>query len=92
MMKQIKKIPKFKNEDEERAFWVSHDTTDYFDTAKAVKLRLTNLKPSNESISLRLPTWMLEAIKQEAHKRDIPYQSYLKSILYELFIESCPRV
>ena len=85
-MKQIKKLPKFKNEDAERDFWASHDTTDYFDTSKAVKLRLANLKPSNKLISLRLPTWILETIKQEAHKRDMPYQSYLKSKLYELFI------
>jgi len=30
-MKKLKKIPVFKNEDEERDFWDTHDTTEYLD-------------------------------------------------------------
>ncbi|MBI3252350.1 MAG: hypothetical protein HYZ52_03395 [Candidatus Omnitrophica bacterium] len=43
-----KRIPKFKNEDQERAFWSSHDSTDYVDWSKAKKATLPNLKPSTE--------------------------------------------
>lgn len=42
----IKPIPKFKNEDEEREFWATHDATDYFDMSKPVNLDLSKLKPS----------------------------------------------
>ena len=87
MSKQLKKIPKFKNEDAERKFWDTHDTTDYIDWSKAVQIKLPNLKPSTKSISLRLPVSMLEDIKIQANKRDVPYQSYIKVLLDEKLTE-----
>jgi len=80
-MKKLKKIPVFKNEDEERDFWDTHDLTDYFDMSKAERVMFPNLKLSTESISLRLPEWLLARIKELANKRDVPYQSYMKMIL-----------
>jgi predicted DNA binding CopG/RHH family protein len=70
-----KKISQFRNEDEERDFWQSHDSTGYVDWKKAKKLTLANLKPSVKTISLRLPESMFEALKLPANKRDVPYQS-----------------
>jgi hypothetical protein len=35
MNKKLKTVPKFQTEAEERAFWESHDTADYFDLSKA---------------------------------------------------------
>ena len=81
MRKQFKKIPKFKNEDEEREFWVTHDATDYFDVSKPIELDLSKLKPSTESISLRLPSFLLERIKQLANSKDVPYRSLIKIFL-----------
>ncbi len=77
------KIPKFKNEDEEREFWASHDSADYIDWKKAKRVTLPNLKPSVKKISLRLPESMLEELKLLANKRDVPYQSLLKIFLSE---------
>lgn len=82
-MRKIKKIPRFRNEDEEREFWATHDTTEYFDLFKPVKLDLSKLKPSTESISLRLPGFLLMRIKELANKRDVPYQSLMKIFLAE---------
>ncbi len=76
-----KKIPQFKNEDEERDFWQSHDSTEYVDWKKAERLTLANLKPSVKTISLRLPESMLEELKLLANKRDVPYQSLVKVFL-----------
>jgi CopG antitoxin of type II toxin-antitoxin system len=45
-MKKRKSRPRFKTESEERSFWESHDTADYFDLSKAVPVRFPNLKPS----------------------------------------------
>lgn len=85
-MNNLKKLPKFKNEDEERAFWDSNSSVAYFDWDNAmVNPTLPHLKPSSEVISLRLPLSLLETIKLEAHKRDIPYQSYIKVKLDEVF-------
>jgi predicted DNA binding CopG/RHH family protein len=82
-MNSIKKIPKFKNEDEERTFWATHDSTEYINWEKAKKVVLSNLKPSVKSISLRLPESMIEELKLLANKKDVPYQSLLKIFLAE---------
>lgn len=82
-MKKLKPIPKFKNEDEERNFWDTHDLTDYFDMSKAEEVIFPNLKPTTESISLRLPGYLLARIKELANSRDVPYQSLMKIFLAE---------
>lgn len=76
-----KKIPQFKSEDEERDFWQKHDSTEYVDWKKAERLTMANLKPSVKTISLRLPSSMLEELKLLANKRDVPYQSLVKVFL-----------
>jgi len=83
MKKKLKKIPKFKTEDEEREFWATHDSTDYVDWSKAEPVIFPNLKPSTETISLRLPQYLLDRIKQLANFRDVPYQSLIKIFLAE---------
>lgn len=82
-MTMAKKIPVFKNEDEEREFWATHDSTEYINWNRAEKVTFSNLKPSVEKISLRLPKSMLEELKLLANKRDVPYQSLLKIFLAE---------
>ena len=78
-----KRIPKFKNEDEEREFWTTHDSSEYMNWNRAERITFSNLKPSVKKISLRLPESMLEELKLLANKRDIPYQSLLKIFLAE---------
>lgn len=82
-MKKLKKIPRFKNEDQEHDFWVTHDLTDYFDVSQAEPVLFPNLKLSTESISLRLPQYLLARIKELANARDVPYQSFMKILLAE---------
>lgn len=81
MKKKLKEIPKFENEDEERKFWATHDSTDYFDWDKAERVIFPNLKMTTRTISLRLPVSMLERLKVAANKRDVPYQSLIKMFL-----------
>ncbi len=83
MAKVLKPIPEFASEAEERAFWETNDTTDYVDWSKAQRVRMPKLKPSSTSISLRLPIGLLEEIKIAANKRDVPYQSLIKTWLAE---------
>ncbi|HUV41797.1 MAG TPA: BrnA antitoxin family protein [Sedimentisphaerales bacterium] len=78
-----KRVPEFKNEDQERRFWATHSALDYFDTSSAKRVTLPNLKPSVKTISIRLPEMMLEELKLLANKRDVPYQSLLKMFLAE---------
>lgn len=83
MSKQLKTMPPFANEEEERAFWESHDSTDYLDWNKAQSVVLSNLKPTTKTISLRLPQHLLDSIKAAANSRDVPYQSLIKIWLQE---------
>lgn len=82
-MKKLKPIPRFKNEDEERKFWATHDSTEYFDTRKPAKLSFPNLRPSTKTITLRLPETLLFQLRTLANKKDVPYQSLLKVFLAE---------
>jgi predicted DNA binding CopG/RHH family protein len=78
-----KSIPKFESEDEEQAFWATHDSTEYLDWDQAERVIFPRLKPSTKTISLRLPESMLNQIRVLANKRDIPYQSLIKVFLQE---------
>ena len=82
-MKNIKPTPRFKNEKEERKFWLTHDSTQYVDWSKARRAVFPNLKPTYKNISLRLPNHMLNEIKLLANKKDVPYQSLMKVFLAE---------
>ena len=82
-MRKKLKIPKFKNEDQERDFWNNVDLSEYYEPSDFKEASFPNLKPSTKTISLRLPLSMLDDIKTEANKKDVPYQSYIKIILDE---------
>lgn len=82
-MKKLKEIPEFKSPEEEQDFWDSHDSTEYIDWSKAEESLFPNLKPSTESISLRLPSPLLARIKELANEKDVPYQSLMKVYLSE---------
>lgn len=83
MNSRLKPVPAFENEEEERRFWESHDSSEYADWSRAERVRFPNLKSSTQSISLRLPVALLERIKVMANKRDVPYQSLIKMWLAE---------
>ena len=81
MKAPAKSRPVFKTEDEEREFWATHSTLDYFDVSTAKQAVFPNLKPTLKSISIRLPADMLDELKVLANKRDVPYQSLAKLFL-----------
>ena len=83
MSRKSKPMPDLKTEAEERAFWETHDSSDYVDWGRAERARFVNLEPSTKAISLRLPIDLLERIKTAANKRDVPYQSLIKVWLSE---------
>lgn len=83
-MKKLKKIPRFKNEDEEDEFWSTHDSTEYFDISKAIiNPAFPNLKLSTRTITIRVPQALIDDLKMIANKKDVPYQSMVKIFLDE---------
>lgn len=79
----MKKIPSFKDEKAERAFWAKHDSSEYVDWSRGRRVSLPALQPSVRTISLRLPESMLDELKVLANRDDVPYQSLIKIILAE---------
>ena len=77
------KLPKFKTEDQERAFWAAHDSTGCVDWSKARTAVFPNLKPTTRTISVRLPESLITELKMLANARDVPYQSLMKILLAE---------
>ncbi len=82
-MKKLKKIPEFKNENEEYEFWSIHDSTEYLDWSKAKRVIFPNLKPTTKSIPIRFPLYMVEELKYLANRKNVPYQSLIKIYLEE---------
>jgi predicted DNA binding CopG/RHH family protein len=86
------KVPEFKNEDDERRFWATADSTEFVDWQSGKRKKLVHLKPTLKTISLRLPISMIEDLKVLANRRDVPYQSLLKVFWAErLAREQKPR-
>lgn len=81
--KTVKKLPNFKNEDEEREFWANHELSDVFDVSKSVDVIFPNLKLSTKTITIRVSESLLSALKAIANKKDVPYQSLVKIFLDE---------
>ncbi len=81
MKKESIPIPEFASEEEERQFWSQADSADHIDWSKAEAITLPDLKPTLKTISLRLPVSLIAELKLLANKRDVPYQSLLKTYL-----------
>lgn len=83
MKKAFKKIPQFKDEDEEREFWATADTSEYFDFSKAERVSFPNLKPTSRSISIRIPEYLINRVKEKANAINVPYQSLIKEYIHK---------
>ncbi|MBU0578708.1 BrnA antitoxin family protein [Patescibacteria group bacterium] len=85
-MKKSLKLPKFKNEDEEREFWAKIDLNVFFEPEDFQSVSFPNLKPTTRSISIRLPEFLLIRIKEKANEINVPYQSLIKGTLQKTFL------
>ncbi len=83
MKKELKRIPKFKGEKEEREFWQTHDSTEYVEYKSLENWRFPNLKLTTKPITIRLPAGLIDRVKIQAHKMDVPYQSLIKQFIFE---------
>lgn len=80
-MKKQLKLPKFKDEDEERDFWAKVDLSGYYEPSDMERVSFPNLKPTSRPISIRLPLYILNNLKEQANAIDIPYQSLIKEYI-----------
>jgi predicted DNA binding CopG/RHH family protein len=81
-----KAIPELKSEREMAEFWDTHSVADYWDQFEQVKVELAPElaaraagRPKTKRITLRLRVPQIEAAKEIARKKDIPYQTLMRS-------------
>jgi len=74
-------LPRFKNEDDERDFWAKIDLSDYYEPSDMVSVSFPNLKPTTRPISLRVPEYIINRVKEKANAINIPYQSLMKQYI-----------
>ncbi len=80
-MKKKLILPKFKNEDEEREFWWKLDLSKYYESSDLEEVSFPNLKPTSRAISIRIPEYLLNRVKEKANEVNIPYQSLIKQYI-----------
>ncbi len=74
-----KKIPAFKNDKDAEAFVDTADLTQY-DLSGAKPVRFEFEKKADR-VNMRLPEPLLEAVKETAKERGIPYQRFIREAL-----------
>lgn len=82
-MKKPLKVPQFKNEDEEREFWDKVNLSDHFEAGDFDKISFPNLKPTTRPVSIRIPVYILNRVKERANETNIPYQSLIKEYIHK---------
>lgn len=80
-MKKSLNVPKFKSEDEEREFWYKLDLSEYYEPSDLEPVSFPNLKPTSRPISIRIPKYLLNRLKEKANEINIPYQSLIKTYI-----------
>ncbi len=71
MMRQLKDIPEFKNEDEEADFWATHDTDDYVDLSNLTEVSFPNLKRTEGLVPVFLDASAERELKVLAKERSV---------------------
>ena len=80
-MKKPLNLPTFANEAAEQEFWSTIDLAEHLEDSDLEPVTFTNLKPTSQPISLRLPTYVLQRLKERANSLAVPYQALIKQYI-----------
>lgn len=85
-----KELPEFRSEAEEAEFWDTHNSLDYLESDEPVEIELDpelaakiRERAQTKRVTLRLRVSQIEAAKEIARKKDIPYQTLIRSWVAE---------
>jgi predicted DNA binding CopG/RHH family protein len=70
------KIPAFQSDAEAERFVATPDLTSF--DLSGVQLVRFEMKPEDQSINLRVPLSLFDAVREEARKAGIPYQRFIR--------------
>lgn len=90
MTKKTNRIPTFKSIQEEAGFWDTHDTTDFEDEFKPVKVRFA--KNLSQGLTIRLDPDILDRVRARAHRRGIGPTTLIRMWVMERLRRAEPSV
>ena len=90
-MKRRARIPRFKSDREAAEFWATHDSAPYARGRREVRVkidpslrrRVAARAAAKKAVTLRLEIQQIEAAKDVARRRSIPYQTLLRMWIAE---------
>jgi predicted DNA binding CopG/RHH family protein len=81
------RIPNFKSEEEEAAWWDAHPeviTELFLKAKKEGKIKkLPVVRGATKPITIRLPLADIETAQEIAERRGVPYQTFIKGLLHQ---------
>lgn len=80
-MKKQLRLPRFKTEAQERRYWNKVDLSKYYGPKDFERVSFPNLKPTSHPISIRIPDYLLNRVKEKANEINVPYQSLIKEYI-----------
>ena len=78
-----KKIPEFRSEEEERAFWTERESVEGASPRAGRKAGTGGLKLPERAVFLRLPGALMEELRIQSQLMDVPQKSLIKTYLTE---------
>ena len=72
------KIPTFKNEEELREFWDTHDFTDYIDNTEEVDIKLVDKRPEKKRTTIYMTQGEHEKLRRIAFAQNISMAEFVR--------------
>jgi hypothetical protein len=81
MSKQLKTIPYFATEDDEREFWATHSSEDYVDFDKLVSVPAPMVPMTTDAVFLRLPHSLFTDIESISKQKSMSTEQLIEQLL-----------
>lgn len=83
-----RKLPTFRTDDEERAFWETHHPGDYVKEMKPTRVHVSSrirkrVRERKKNLTLRMEPSRVRELKALAHERGVPYQTLMRMWIVE---------
>ncbi len=88
------KMPGFSDEQKAADWFATHDTAPYMKEMEEAheQIPVTRTHPTKKPVGLRIRSDYLEAVKQVAEKKGIPYQTLIQMWLVERLRQEAPEL
>jgi predicted DNA binding CopG/RHH family protein len=81
-------LPAFRTDEEERAFWETHNPGDYVASTQPAQVQVSRrirerVRERKQNLTLRMEPSRVQEIKAVAEERGVPYQTLMRMWIFE---------